>query len=109
MHGCAEPRSRRQRPGLNLGPKRNCGPPLCCLPVGRLVLAWVGCDDVETGIGQQLIDGRDVGSDPGPMRVDAVGDALGVVGRPDERGVGHVQSGLTRPRLGCPPVAEVGH
>jgi hypothetical protein len=29
------------------------------------------------------------------MRVDVVGDTPGVVGRPDERGVRHLQSGLT--------------
>jgi len=83
---------------LNLGSERNSGP-FCCLPVGGLVLAWVGWDDVETWIGQQLVDSRDIGSDPGPMRVDVVGDAPCVVGRPDERGVGQMQSGLARPHL----------
>ena len=39
MQGCADPSSRRQRPGLNFGPERNSGP-FRCLPVGRLVLAW---------------------------------------------------------------------
>jgi hypothetical protein len=93
--------------GLDLG---SVGPgPFCCLPVGRLVLACVGCDGVETWIGQQLVDGRGIGSDPGPMRVDVVGDTPVVVGRPDERGVGHLQSGLTRPHLSGTPVAEVGH
>lgn len=34
------------------------------LPVGGLVLALVGCDDIETWISQKLAGGRDVGSDP---------------------------------------------
>jgi hypothetical protein len=63
------------------------------LPVGGLVHAWVGCDDIETWISQKLAGGRDVGSDPGPMRVDVVGDAPGVVGRPDEREVGQWSRG----------------
>ena len=58
--------------------------------VGRLVLAWIGGDYVETWIGQKVVDGRTIGSYPGPVRVDVVGDAPGVVRGPDERGVGHV-------------------
>lgn len=78
---------------LNLGLREETLWAFICLPVIRLVLAWVGCDDVETWISQKLADGRDIGSDPGPMRVDVVGDAPGVVGWPDEREVGHMQWG----------------
>jgi hypothetical protein len=94
--------------GSDIDPRGTLGP-FRRLPVGRLVLAWVGWDDVETWIGQKLVDGRDVGSYSGPMRIDVVGDAPGVVGRPDERGVGYMQSGLTWPPLSCAPVAEIGH
>jgi len=27
----------------------------------RLALAWIGCEDVETWISQELVNGRDVG------------------------------------------------
>jgi hypothetical protein len=93
--------------GLDSGERNSV--PLCCLPVLRLLIAWIGRRDVEAWISQKLVDGGGIGSDPGPMRVDVVGDTPGVVGWPDERGVPSMQSGLTRPHLGCPPVAKVGY
>jgi hypothetical protein len=46
----------RQGRALNFGSERNSGPSVVYLPVGRLVLAWVGWDDVETWITQKLVD-----------------------------------------------------
>ena len=105
-HGGAAPKSPQQWPGLE--PCSDPGSARSSSPVGRLVLAWVGGDNVETWISQKLVDGRDVGPYPGPMRVDVVGDEPGMVRRPDERRVRHVQTGLTRPLISRAPVAEVG-
>ena len=76
-------------------------------PVVRLILGWVGPDDVETRVGEQLVDGRGTGSDPGPMRVDVVGDTPGVVCRPNERWVGHAYRRVAWSLLRSTPVAQI--